>query len=153
MVRVAPVAEVEGGEIVEIEDGTYVLEVVSIVDDGVSDLYPESGPRFKWTFKIVKVIDGDDEIVGAELPWQWTGQKLSISKSYGASKFYAWTQALFGGEIPDDFEDTDELIGKRATASVATPPGKTRAKIEGMRALKKRPVKKADPEEDDDELF
>ena len=44
MVRVAPVAEVEGGEIVEIEDGTYVLEVVSIVDDGVSDLYPESGP-------------------------------------------------------------------------------------------------------------
>mgnify|MGYP003404694889 FL=1 len=151
MVRVAPVAEVEGGEIVDIEDGTYVVEVMSIVDDGVSDLYPDSGARFKWTFKIVKVIDGDEDLVGVELPWQWTGQRLTISKSYGASKFYAWTQALFGGEIPDDFEDTDDLIGKRATASVATPAGKTRAKIEGMRALKKRPAKQVEPE--DDELF
>ena len=68
-----------------------------------------------------------------------SGQGRSFpSPSYGASKFYAWTQALFGGEIPRRLRDTDELIGKRATASVATPPGKTRAKIEGMRALKKR---------------
>ena len=152
MVRVGSVTEVEGGEIVEIADGTYVVEVVSIEDDGVSQLFPDSGPRFKWTFKIAQVIDGDDDVVGEEVPWQWTGQKLTISKQYGASKFYKWAAALLGGEIPEDFDDTDDLIGLKATATIETPPGKTRAKVVGLRPAKKRPAKKQ-VVEDDDEPF
>lgn len=153
MVKVAHVTEVEGGEIVDIPDGTYVVEVTGLVDDGVSQMFPDSGPQFKWTFKIVKVIDGDDEVIDAEVPWQWTGQKLTISKQYGASKFYKWAAALFGGEIPDDFEDSDELIGLKATATIETPPGKTRAKVVGLRPLKKQPAKKRVVPEEYDEPF
>lgn len=153
MVRVGHVTEVEGGEIVEIADGTYVVEVTKIEDDGISQLFPDSGPQFKWTFKVLKAIDGDDDVVGAEVPWQWTGQKLTISKQYGASKFYKWTAALYGGEIPDDFEDTDELIGRRATATIETPPGKTRAKIMSLRPVKGKAKPKPVAEDDDDELF
>ena len=65
------------------------------MDDGVSDLYLESGSRFKWTFGIVKVIDGDTTIVGAELPWQWTGQSSDLQGLRRIQVPTAWTQALF----------------------------------------------------------
>ena len=152
MVRVAPVAEVEGGEIVEIADGTYGVEVMAVVDDGVSPMFPDSKPQFKWTFVIRKAITGDPDVAGAEVPWQWTGQKLTISKQYGASKFYEWVAALYGGDIPDDFDDTDQLIGRKAIATIKTPKGKTRAKIIDLSVARGvQPPPK--PVEDDDGLF
>lgn len=135
MVAVGGVMETSGTAAMEIEDGMYVVRVTQIEEDANGQF----GPQLKWTFTIVEAIAGDEEVVGQDAPWQWSGQALTISRTHGPSKFYSWTKALFGGEIPTDFNDTDQLIGKTARASFVTEEGK-RPKITALMPIKKKKV-------------
>ena len=155
----------DGGEVPQIGAGTYGVEVLGIDEDGPSPnpQYAKNGSRFKWHFVIRKVIYGDDDAEGKELPWQWTSRRLSPpTEKFGASKFYDWAKALLATDdfAAANFQDTDQLIGLKAIATV-TLSGSGRANVSELMPLKgAKPVRLPDPQpvavgadEDGDELF
>ena len=97
--------------------GLYVVKLKDIVPEVIENPKFGDGNRLRWIFSLEQVIDADDdsaeESIGQEL-WAWTSHSMARRATARA-----FAGALLGRAIEDDEEiDTDDLIGKRAKASI-----------------------------------
>jgi hypothetical protein len=126
---------------VDIEDGTYVVELASWEDYELDGSRFGSGmrPGLKFHFTLPDVVNEDGEPV--ELTAVATAEKLTPK-----TKLWNWTEALTGQRLEfDDELDLDNLVGHRALALVVNEEadGSRWARIKSLQPLPKAPARKS----------
>lgn len=168
---------VSSGSDTKVVNGLYLLKLNSVTDEGISQLYPDSGPQWLWKWEVVRSLeaDPDDEQLEAvgEVIYDYTKAWIGYTKAGARSKALERIDACLNvvtpmpegdEEIETPIDDTEELIGKGIKASVTVAPNKAgtlRAKLTMIAPYKsKKQAKPAakpaapppDDEDDDDDL-
>jgi hypothetical protein len=129
------IAEPSTGDAPEIEDGLY-----EVTCTGVSDPFEEMDFNGKKKIKKVRIFlqvhgtddgEGNEEMLDPKVNLKW-----SPGGNYPPSTLYVFATAFCGPQDGDVAFDTDNLINKRARATIKTEPGKW-PKVTDMMALKK----------------
>jgi len=140
-------AEAGGG--VDIQDGTYLLEVTTIEETTFEDSKYKKGPQksAKFTFVLPDVTNEDGENVTL-------AATASAEKLTPKTKLWGWVEALTGEQLePGQTVNLDGLVGCRALGLINNETGEDGAKWARVKSLMPLPkegkpkaaVSQADP--------